>query len=108
LPLRADPVDARGPTPDRDPPAWHALSFEEACARLDCDVETGLSESEVARRLAQYGRNRLLTTRAPPWWSLLGRQFTDGLILLLFIAAGISFAIGHVTDGVSRSWPSSR
>jgi len=101
LPLRADPVDARGPTPDRDPPAWHALSFEEACARLDCDVETGLSESEVARRLAQYGRNRLLTTRAPPWWSLLGRQFTDGLILLLFIAAGISFAIGHVTDGVA-------
>ena len=40
-------------------PAWHALSADEALARLGGDAQSGLTADEVSRRLEQYGRNQL-------------------------------------------------
>ena len=43
--------------------AWHALSVDEALARLESD-QGGLTDEEVSQRLSEYGPNRL--PEAPP------------------------------------------
>ncbi|MDN5203914.1 calcium-translocating P-type ATPase, PMCA-type [Fulvivirgaceae bacterium BMA10] len=58
----------------------------------------GLSIAEAKKRLTEYGRNELLRTKRTGPWKILLRQFTSPLILLLFAAALISFAIGFFPD----------
>jgi magnesium-transporting ATPase (P-type) len=58
----------------------------------------GLSPEEVARRLEQYGPNRLPT---PPREGVLRRflkHFHDVLIYILLVAAGITALLGHWID----------
>jgi magnesium-transporting ATPase (P-type) len=43
--------------------AWHALSADEAVARLKTSVTTGLGDAEAARRQTEYGLNVLPTSR---------------------------------------------
>ena len=61
----------------------------------------GLSSAEAARRLLQYGPNELERRRGLEWPHELARQLTHPLALLLWVAAGLSFAVGGVTIGVA-------
>ena len=36
-----------------------------------------------------------------PWYVVFGRQFLNGLILILVVAAAIALAIGEVTDAIT-------
>jgi Ca2+-transporting ATPase len=95
--------DTRPPRPTDptdDTVTWHALTVEEVTGRLQVDVADGLSEAEVQSRHEQYGRNALESVPPPPWWRLLGSQFTDGLILVLFGAAILSFAVGELEEAI--------
>lgn len=59
----------------------------------------GLSSSKAARRLAEFGKNVLSVKKAHPWWKILLGQFTDILVIILVVAAGISFFLeDHPTD----------
>ncbi|MBT8092050.1 MAG: HAD-IC family P-type ATPase, partial [Gammaproteobacteria bacterium] len=58
----------------------------------------GLSDDEAARRLAEHGANILPRRKPPTLFEILLRQFKNPLIYLLGIAAGVSLAIGEVTD----------
>jgi len=62
------------------------------------DPSTGLTAEEAARRLAQNGRNELLTAPPEPWWRTLARQFQDPLVYLLGVAIVIS-AAAWVAEG---------
>ena len=79
------------------PPFWHALPARAVAAGLDVDLSTGLSSPEAARRLAEYGPNRLAAARREPAWRSFMRQFQDLLIVILLIAAAVSLV-------VSREW----
>ena len=89
------------PTPDAGSQHLpHALRTDQAVAALGSDRETGLSPDEAARRLAQFGPNALPEPhRRTPVWIFLG-QFASPLIYLLFVAAGVALALGHVRDAV--------
>ena len=39
--------------------AWHAMSVDEAAKLLTTDIGTGLEAAEAAKRLQEYGPNRL-------------------------------------------------
>ncbi len=61
----------------------------------------GLSQSEVEIRLSKYGKNILQAKKANPWYKILASQFTDLLVIILIVAAGISFTLGHdPADGI--------
>jgi P-type Ca2+ transporter type 2C len=77
--------------------AWHAITAEEALQRLDVDPRDGLSGAEAARRLQRDGPNRLAEARREPRWKAFLRQFKDLLILILLLAAVVSFV-------VTREW----
>ena len=42
---------------------WHVLSFEAVKDSLQTDVARGLTQTEAARRLAEYGPNTLTQAR---------------------------------------------
>lgn len=77
-----------------------SLSAEELLQTLGTDPHQGLSSAEAARRLAQYGPNRMELEPPPPWWRLLLGQFTDLLVLLLLAAAAVSLLVEQVEDAV--------
>lgn len=58
----------------------------------------GLSAEEVARRRDRYGPNQLVPPRRGGSLALLGRQFTDPIVLLLVFAAGLAVVLGDVAD----------
>jgi Ca2+-transporting ATPase len=82
-------------------PAWHALDIEQTLAALGVKAEQGLSAAESKQRLQLYGLNQLLQVARVTWLQVLLRQFVDVLIIILFIAAVISFAVGDVGDGMT-------
>ncbi len=80
---------------------WHALPAAEVARRWETDPGSGLSETEAARRLARYGPNELEVVGRTAWYTVLLRQFTDILIIILVAAAAISLAVGDAADAVT-------
>lgn len=65
------------------------------------NVAAGLTSEEAQSRLARFGPNVIDAKRISAWWIILARQFTGVLILLLFVAAGIAFAMGETIDALA-------
>ncbi|WP_182865356.1 cation-translocating P-type ATPase [Rhodopirellula sp. JC639] len=76
---------------------WHALDLDSVARKLDVGVH-GLSETEAAARLVEYGRNDLPRRPPTPLWAIILRQFRSPLIYILALAALVSVALGDVKD----------
>jgi len=63
--------------------------------------EAGLSASEVAARLAEYGPNTLRFRERISPWRLMIHQFESPVVLLLAAAAAVAFAFGEWKEGVA-------
>jgi len=85
-------------------PAPEEIEPEEATRLLLRDLRSaseGLSTREAARRLVQYGPNELRRRGGVRWPGELARQLTHPLALLLWLAAGLSFAVGSETVAIA-------
>ena len=67
-------------------------------AGLDVDSAKGLSDSDVAARHSQYGKNVLPSDDGVNWFQLILSQFTDVMVIVLIVAAAISALLGEATD----------
>lgn len=65
------------------------VSAEDALASLRSGW-AGLSASEAARRLTEYGPNRLESLERVPLWRRFARQFAHFFALILWAAAGLA------------------
>ncbi len=90
-----------GPPKGLSVPAWHALSSAEVAGAVEVDVARGLSAEEAQRRLDRWGPNSLPEQRGPGWPALLLRQFTQFLVVVLILAAGLSLALGERLDAAA-------
>jgi len=88
-------------TPASDRTLFHALTVEEAAHRLGTDPAFGLSASEAAARLREYGPNALPAPRGPSIASLALHQFNSVLIYVLLAAAALSVLLGDQLEFVS-------
>jgi Ca2+-transporting ATPase len=79
---------------------WYALTGEEALRRLDTNLETGLTNEETQKRQQEFGKNELPSGQGISPLELLIGQFTSVMVLVLLVAALISFAIGESKDAV--------
>ncbi|KAB2758341.1 MULTISPECIES: cation-translocating P-type ATPase [Brucella/Ochrobactrum group] len=70
---------------------------------LASHAERGLTKAEAARRLAEYGHNRLRAAKAIPVWRRVLAQFQDPLVYLLLGAIIIALA-AWVIEG-RHGWP---
>ena len=78
---------------------WHLTSTRESYELLGSGT-AGLPAEEAARRLVQYGPNKLAGSRRRPPWLMFLLQFKDWMILILLAAAVVSGLIGDVKDTV--------
>ena len=76
---------------------WHAQEADEILQRLAVEP-SGLSAPEAARRLGQYGPNRLTPAKRRSGLMRLLSQFDNVLIYILLIAAGVTLSLGHLVD----------
>ena len=86
------------------PGSFDGVEVLESQALLLRDLDTtprGLSAREAERRLVQYGPNELRRRGGVQWPRELARQLTHPLALLLWLAAGLSFAVGSQTVGIA-------
>jgi calcium-translocating P-type ATPase len=79
-------------------PVWHALTRPEALAAAGPAAEHGLTASEAAERLARSGPNRLATDPPVTLLTLLVREATNPLILILLVATLVTLLLGEYTD----------
>ncbi|KAA3656851.1 MAG: cation-translocating P-type ATPase, partial [Chloroflexi bacterium] len=80
------------------PKIWFTASVPDVIQTLNVDLNNGLSDSDVADRQAQYGRNELQERGGTSPWRLLWVQFTNTMVLILIAAAVVSGFLGKVTE----------
>ena len=79
---------------------WHTLHAAEATAAVESDATSGLLPEEALRRLERFGPNSLREPKRRSLLSVFLGQFKSPLIYLLFVAAGIALALGHIKDAI--------
>ncbi len=80
------------------PYAWHALTLSDTPDRLQTGLTNGLAETEIAPRLAEFGRNELRRAEARPTAAILIEQMTSLPIALLGASAVLSVLTGGIAD----------
>jgi Ca2+-transporting ATPase len=77
--------------------AWYQQTSEEVLESLGSN-DDGLTQNQVAERLAEYGPNQLEARKKTSAIRSFFAQFLSPLIYVLLVAVVISFIVGHHTD----------
>jgi Ca2+-transporting ATPase len=80
--------------------AW-TKSCEQIAAELNTDGFVGLTEAEAADRLRRFGSNELKEKAGRSRARMLFEQFSATMVLILIVAAIVSFFIGKYFEAVS-------
>lgn len=83
--------------------AWHRMEPEAVLEELAVAPAFGLSETDAARRLVQFGSNELHATGRKNVWAILYEQFTAVLVIVLLAAAIVSLLLGDYEDSIAIS-----
>jgi Ca2+-transporting ATPase len=78
---------------------FYQLDYQEVAKTLGTSL-TGLKKDEIPALQAKFGKNALKEASKKSKLSILLAQFKDVMIVILIIAAMISFAVGEHTDAM--------
>ncbi len=79
---------------------WHTLDPSETCDLLQSSKH-GLTLQEAQARLAKEGFNELKASKKRPAIFIFFAQFTDFMIVILILAAVVSFFVGDLKDALA-------
>ncbi|MBC6605485.1 cation-translocating P-type ATPase [Hymenobacter sp. BT188] len=79
---------------------WHIKPREDVLSDLG-SLAKGLTDAEAAIRLTQHGPNALAKKRQKSPFKMLLRQFAETMVLILLVAALLSFFLGKTTEAVA-------
>ncbi len=77
---------------------YHTLSPKKIATQLKTDLTSGLTRKESAHRLMRHGPNSLPKKKTSPLIYKFFDQFRNLFVLILLVAAGVSGAVGEITD----------
>ncbi|HBU27678.1 TPA: ATPase, partial [Candidatus Uhrbacteria bacterium] len=80
-------------------PLWHRLTIEDVHHTLETSV-SGLLADSIRSRQRQYGENHFPKKQRAGAITIIGRQFTSPLMLLLMLATVASLVIGQSEDAL--------
>ncbi|MAC79062.1 MAG: ATPase P [Rhodobacteraceae bacterium] len=70
-------------------------------ARREAPDSAGLTSAEAARRLIEYGENRIGSGRSVSALPILVRNFSSPLVIILLVAAVLAAALGELIDAAA-------
>jgi len=79
----------------------HAKDVKNIAQLLQANLENGLNDQEVKKRIEEYGLNSYKVKKQRNIFLILIAQFKSPIILLLVVAASLSFAFEHWLEGFS-------
>ena len=82
---------------------WHSEKVDEVLKHLDT-TEQGLNKKETTKRLEEFGYNKIQDTHKIKPIKLFLKQFQDFLVILLLIAAAVSFIVGAGNGNHVDGW----
>ncbi len=77
---------------------WHSLSSSETIKILSANLKRGLTNKQAEERLNKYGKNKLSEKKKKSILMKFLEQFSDFMVIILLIAAAISFFVGKIED----------
>lgn len=77
----------------------HALEIKDLIQQLEANPENGLTHTEAAKRVEQYGRNELDDGPGVQPIKILIRQVANAMMLVLILAMAVSFGIRSWIEG---------
>jgi magnesium-transporting ATPase (P-type) len=86
---------------NKDRQMYHLKSIEVLATELSVDSSNGLSSGEAAKRLQEHGNNILTSKKKIYPWKIFFRQFKNIIVILLVVAAGISFFLGEGVEAIA-------
>ncbi|MBU3112690.1 calcium-translocating P-type ATPase, PMCA-type [Clostridium lacusfryxellense] len=72
----------------------------EVLSDLNVDSSTGLSSSEIEKRLAKYGPNEFTKQEKGSIWDSIREAITEPMMIILLAAAAISALVGEFHDAI--------
>lgn len=80
---------------------WHTLSGADIFEQLKTSLTLGLNSDEVSRRQNIYGLNQLVEKKRRSFLAMLVDQINNFLIILLIIAAVVSWLLGDRVEAIA-------
>lgn len=80
----------------------HARSIEDVCNEFNSNAEDGLTAEQAQRNLEKYGPNKLEEAKKVPFIIKLLKQFMEPMVIVLLVAAVISFVIFLINIGMGK------
>ena len=80
---------------------WHARTLADVIEHMETNTKSGLTESEAAARLVQYGPNALREQPRQTFWQRLMAQFQSFVIYILIFAAVLSAVLGDWVEAAA-------
>ncbi|TFG43537.1 MAG: HAD family hydrolase [Syntrophobacterales bacterium] len=78
--------------------SWHSVSLNEVVGSLRTDLISGLDPDNAARRLAEFGPNRLTPARTQGPLLRFLLQFYQPLVMILLAATVVTLSVGEYID----------
>ena len=75
------------------------LSVDNILNHHKTNTEVGLTSSQASQQQTQYGLNRLESDGGIAWYSILGKQISNAMILVLVLAMALSFGVQDWIEG---------
>ena len=83
---------------------WYNISVEDTVKSLNSDLEHGLTEEEVTKRIEEHGYNELIQKKKKTFLEKFLAQFKDFMIIVLIFAAFVSGVVGVLEhEGINDS-----
>lgn len=79
---------------------WHKLTIGQVISDFQSDLDNGLTQAEVNRRLQEHGFNELEAKQGRTIWQMFFAQFKDFMVLVLLVASIVSLFVGEVADAL--------
>lgn len=75
------------------------LSVDEIADHLQTNIDSGLSNAQVQQYQEKYGPNKLVGDGGVSWYSILGKQISNAMILVLVLAMALSYGVEDFVEG---------
>lgn len=72
--------------------------------KLGVNIETGLTNEQVLENRKKFGTNEFPATRMTGYCELLFEALNDTTLIILLVAAAVSFTIDSIQEGIDHGW----